>query len=115
MLPVCKAAGTLSAAAIAGFWTTTGRSGAVTAVPLRRSGQLDTTIVKQVPRLIAKNVTETEALSRSRCVRHICTPNCSHYSEPTGSSLRPIAATLRLSLGEIGAFLGPFRCGPASP
>lgn len=73
MLPVCKAAGTISTPAIGGLRTTSGRS-AVTAVPLRLSGQLDTSIVKQVPRLIAKYVTDTEARSRFRRVRHIMHP-----------------------------------------
>jgi hypothetical protein len=74
MLPLGKAAGTISAPAIAGLRTTVGRSGAATAMPLRLSGELDTTIVKQVPRLIAKYVNDTDARTRSRRVRHIIPP-----------------------------------------
>lgn len=103
MLPVCKATGTISAPEIAGLRTTTGGSDAAKSVPVL-SGQLDTSSTKQKPRLRAKQVTDTEARSRSRRVRHICTPSLLHYSE-RGSSLRPIAATLRLSLGELARSL----------
>jgi hypothetical protein len=75
MLPVCKAAGTISAPAIAGLRTTTGRSGAATTVSPRLSGQLAASIEKHMPRLIAKYVTDTEARTTSRRVRHICTPH----------------------------------------
>src|SRR5215218_2685714 len=47
MLPVCKAAGTISAPAMAELRTTAGASVAATAVPLRLSGQLNKRIVKQ--------------------------------------------------------------------
>ena len=114
MLPVCKAAGTISAPAMAELRTTAGASVAATAVPLRLSGQLNKRIVKQAPRLMAKNVTET-ARSRSRRVCHIMHPHIARIQASLAKQFAPNRGNYAAKLGRDKRLLRLFRCGSISP
>ena len=98
MLPVCKAAGTISAPAIAELRTTAGASVAATAVPFLLSGQLNKSIVKQAPRLMAKKVTET-ARSRSRRVCHIMHPHTARTRARLAKQFAPNRGNYAAKLG----------------